>query len=238
MNKSKICLALDGLSRSTALALVASLGAMCYAVKIHDLLDARGPSVIDDLKTAGAKRVWVDYKLHDTKDTVAHRVGQLVNNGADIITLHASGGMEMMKMAMGAALAGPAEIFAITVLTSLSPEEVSRIYGFNKDGTARTPAQVALYLALMAKEAGANGIVCSALEVGLLSTYPDLKGMKFVVPGTRSAGVDLGQQKRSTTPAEAIGMGATHLVAGTQVTKATDPLAAFRAMAAEIGMEL
>jgi orotidine-5'-phosphate decarboxylase len=226
---SKICLALDGLSRDNAVALVASLGAMCHAVKIHDLYDTYGPPLIGDLRAAGAKRVWIDYKLHDTKDTVANRVTALVENGADIITVHASGGVEMMQKAVGAALAGPAEIYAISVLTSLSSEEAKRIY-------RRAPLEAALDLALMANEAGVGGLVCSALEVGFLSSHPDLMDMAFIVPGTRSAGVGLGQQKRSATPAEAIADGATFLVAGTQVTKADDPVAAFRSMAEEIGM--
>jgi orotidine-5'-phosphate decarboxylase len=228
---SKICLALDGLSRPAALGLVTSLGAMCHAVKIHDLCDTYGPGVIGELRAAGAKQVWVDYKVHDTKDTVANRVTALVENGADIITVHASGGIEMMQKAMGAALAGPAAIWAITVLTSLSPEEVKRIYG-----RERETKEVVLDFARMAKEAGVDGIVCSALEVGYLSAHPELASMTFTVPGTRSAGAELGQQKRSATPAQAMADGATYLVAGTQVTKAADPVAAFKAMAEEIGM--
>jgi orotidine-5'-phosphate decarboxylase len=89
----------------------------------------------------------------------------------------------------------------------------------------------------MAKEAGVQTVVCSALEVAMLSRSPDLKGMKFTVPGTRSVGVALGQQKRSGTPGQAVADGATYLVAGSQVTKAENPGEALVEFAREIGEE-
>ena len=236
MLESKICMALDGLTVEKSLELTVTLAPWLYAVKIHDLYDDQGPSIIGDLRRAGAKRVWIDAKLHDTPDTVAARARALVRNGASIITVHASGGIPMMKAAVDAVFTDcgrAAEIWAITILTSLDPKEIARIYGAD-----RTPNQIVLDLALMAKEANVNGIVCSAQEVGMLRQHPDLSGMVFTVPGTRSVGVATGQQKRSGTPAQAITDGATYLVAGSQVTKAKDPVAAFRAMATEIGMEI
>lgn len=123
-----------------------------------------------------------------------------------------------------------AAIYAITVLTSLDDAEIARIYG--KD---RTREEIVHELALMAKEAGVRTVVCSAQEVKMLKESVDLGGMRFTVPGTRSAGVALGQQKRSGTPAQAVADGADELVAGSQVTKAEDPVKAFEAMTAEIG---
>ena len=228
----RICLALDNLSLGRALELCARLGIWLRAAKLHDLLDAYGPAVIGELKRMGIEP-WVDYKLHDTKDTVEFRVRALVQNGAKIITVHASGGVPMMKAAVNATSSenwgASAEIYAITVLTSLDDAEIARIYG--KD---RTREQIVHELALMAKEAGVRTVVCSAQEVGMLKKSPDLEGMRFTVPGTRSAGVALGQQKRSGTPAQAIADGADELVAGSQVTKADDPIKAFAAMADEI----
>lgn len=230
--KSKIALALDGHSLQRAARFIVSLGAQLRAVKIHDLLDAIGPPAITVITALGGTP-WVDYKLHDTKDTVALRVRALVRNGAKIITVHASGGVPMMKAAVEATFSGcdepMAEIWAITVLTSLDDTEIGRIYG--KD---RTREQIVREFALMAKEAGIKTVVCSAQEVKMLAEDPELQGMEFTVPGTRSAGVALGQQKRSGTPAQAIADGATCLVAGSQVTKAEDPVAAFNAMTAEI----
>jgi orotidine-5'-phosphate decarboxylase len=156
-----------------------------------------------------------------------------VANGAKIITVHASGGVPMMQAAVNATFSGCddplAEIWAITVLTSLDKGEVARIYG-----KERTVAQIVREFALMAKEAGVETVVCSAEEVGVLSKDPELKGMKFTVPGTRSPGKALGQQKRSGTPSQAIADGATYLVAGSQVTKAEDPVMALEAMVTEI----
>ncbi len=244
MNDSKVALALDGVAPNKALHLVKELGKWLRSVKIHDLLDAWGPDFIRALKKAGAKVLWVDYKIHDTKDTVGLRVRALVKNGAKIITVHASGGVPMMKEAVKATLSESgdvlAEIYAITVLTSLSSDpndengdEIGRIYG--KD---RTREQIVHEFALMAKEAGVRTVVCSALEVRMLKQSPDLEGMRFVVPGTRSAGVALGQQKRSTTPIQAIDDGADVLVAGSQVTGDANPISAFRAIAVEINMPL
>lgn len=235
MQNSKICLALDGLSAKNAIRHVVYLGKWLRAVKIHDLLDAEGPSILADLRVRNCEP-WVDYKIHDTKDTVALRVSALVRNGAKIITVHASGGVPMMKSAVEATLSGcdepMAEIWAITILTSLDDDEIGRIYG-----KERTRVQIVRELALMAKEAGVETVVCSAQEVGALSTDPALDGMKFTVPGTRSAGVALGQQKRSGTPAQAIADGASYLVAGTQVTKAENPMEAFKQFATEIGVD-
>lgn len=227
--ESKICLALDGFGGQAAVALVNTPGQRCYAVKIHDLYDEYGPVILMDLRAAGARRIWVDAKLHDTPDTVARRMQALVGNGADIVTVHASGGVPMMRKAVQSARdENPdAEVWAISVLTSLDREEVQRIYH-------EAPDLQVFELASMAREAGVQGIVCSALEVATLSRSPALAGMQFVVPGTRSAGVALGQQKRSGTPRQAVDDGATLLVAGSQVTKAEDPVAAFDAMEAEI----
>lgn len=235
-DNSRICLALDGLTLERALELTAALGPLAHAVKCHDLYDAYGPRIIGELKKAGARRLWIDYKLDDTKKTVTFRTQALLRNGVNIITVHASGGVPMMEAALDAVFTdcGPAaEIWAITVLTSLDPEEIGRIFG--KD---RAPQKIVLDFALMAGEAGVNGIVCSAEEVGMLRRCEDLAGTKLIVPGTRSVGVALGQQKRSGTPAQAIVDGATYLVAGSQVTEADDPVAAFKAMAAEIGMRI
>ncbi|MFI5224463.1 MAG: orotidine-5'-phosphate decarboxylase, partial [Nitrospirales bacterium] len=213
---SRISLALDGLSKERALELTKKLGQWLRAVKLHDLLDAFGPSITRDLEKAGAKVLWIDYKLHDTKDTVALRVRALIKNGAKIVTVHASGGVPMMKAAVEAASSESgeqlAEIYAITVLTSLDDDEIKRIYG--KD---RTREQIVHELALMAYEAGVRTVVCSAKEVKMLKKSIDLPGMRCTVPGTRSVGVALGQQKRSGTPAQAIEDGADELVAGTQV---------------------
>jgi orotidine-5'-phosphate decarboxylase len=227
----KISLALDKMPLKAVVQFVPQLSAHIQQIatcKVHDLVDRLGPIAVAILKALGFP-VWVDYKLHDTPDTVAARAQALCENGAAVITVHASGGISMMEAAVKAAQSYGTEIRAITVLTSLSDKEIARVYG-----KERTRQEIVHELALMAKESGVPTVVCSAQEVGYLKQSADLEGMKFVVPGTRSAGVALGQQKRSATPAQAVADGADELVAGSQVTKAEDPVKAFADFAAEM----
>jgi orotidine-5'-phosphate decarboxylase len=228
MKERKLCLALDGLTLDESVRLLhhQMLGNLSYAVKIHALLDQEGPRIISLLRNYGARKIWVDAKYHDTKDTVGYRVAALRNHEVDIVTVHASGGVPMMQEAVKAA-GDQTEIWAITALTSLDDEEIMTIYG-------RARGEIVLNLARLAWSAGVTGLVCSAQEVGLLRQESYLAKMKLVVPGTRSAGVALGQQKRSGTPRQAMLDGATYLVAGSQVTKSPDPLGAFMAMEEEI----
>jgi orotidine-5'-phosphate decarboxylase len=205
-----------------------------FAVKAHSLIDAEGSDIIHSLYIAGAENVWVDHKLHDGAKTVAARVRALVNKGARIITVHASGGIKMMQAALRAARypgwpKGPlrAEIWAVTVLSTMSRAEVWESYH-------ATPQDLSLRWALLAKRAGLMTIVCSAEEVGMLSRHPELAGMKFVVPGTRPEGAALGQQQRSGTPRQAAANGTTYFVVESVVTEATDPQAAFSAFKSEI----
>lgn len=217
--KTRLSLALDGMSLVKAFGLLNRIGGMIHTVKLHDLLDTMGPKALEFLSLLGVQP-WVDYKLHDTKDTVGLRVSALVMHGAKVVTVHASGGVEMMRSAVEATKNGfderVAKIYAITLLTSLSDEEILLIYG-------RPRLVVVEILVRMALEAGVDGIVCSALELEHLRSLPEFKDVHLVVPGTRSVGADLGQQKRSDTPENAVANGASELVVGSQVTKSEDP---------------
>jgi orotidine-5'-phosphate decarboxylase len=204
--------------------LASKIGDRVHAVKVHNLYDAQGPTVVRQLHGAGAKRVWVDVKLHDIPNTVRLRARAIADSGADIITVHASGEIEMM---MAAVDAFPFEVFAITVLTSLNEEQVHLLHG--------QPSKAAvLYLARLAKLAGVDGVVCSPKEVGILAKRPELKGMKIIVPGVRSVGKDAGDQQRVDTPGNAVKNGATYLVVGRQITQAKDPVAALDALEVEL----
>ena len=222
-----IHLAADGLSLEQACHYLELFGDELESVKIHDLLDSLGPRCIAALKTAGARRLWVDYKLLDTPGTVGKRAKALVSNGADILTVH-GGDIDIMR----ATVESGAETYAVTALTSLAPSEVELLYGHG-------PQAVVLYRARMAKLAGVHGIVASAQEVDMLVGRPELKGMKIVIPGTRSPGVALGDQKRSDTPEAAVRAGATDLVVGSEVTTAENPLEAFHTFSrgAHAGLE-
>ena len=206
----KIILALDEIKNlDEAVKLVKKVGHLVYAVKIHNLYDKFGPGVVRKLKEAGAEKVWVDFKLYDISNTVRLRAKSI---DADIISVHASGGVKMMQEAV----ASGKEIFAITILTSLSSPEVQQIYNSEVD-------DVVLVLARLAKEAGVSGIVCSSQEVKMIRNHSEFKDLKVIVPGIRSSGVDLNDQKRVSTPREAIENGADYLVIGRQITQAKDP---------------
>jgi len=217
----KIVLALDEIQNlDDAVALVKKVGHLVYAIKVHNLYDRFGPDVVRVLKEAGAEKVWVDFKLSDIPNTVRLRT---LDIAADIISIHASGGVPMLKEAV----ASGKEIFAITVLTSLSSSEVKQIYN-------REVNDAVLALAKLAKKAGVSGVVCSPKEVKMLKENPELKGLKFVVPGIRSAGVDLNDQNRTGTPEQAILDGADLLVLGRQITQAQDPEAEVLKLCEEI----
>ncbi len=217
----KIILALDEIQNlDDAVALVKKVGPLVYAVKIHNLYDRFGPDVVRMLKEAGAEKVWVDFKLYDIPNTGKNRTRDI---SGDIISVHASGGVGMMKEAV----ASGKEIFAITILTSFSASEVKQIYNREVD-------DVVLVLARMAKEAGVAGIVCSAKEIKMLRENYDFKDLKLVVPGIRSSGIDLNDQNRVGTPEQALLDGADYLVIGRQITQALDPEAEAQKLCEEI----
>lgn len=223
-NQARVILAMDGMDLSKSLALVSKIGNQAFASKVHDLWDAEGPSVVGMLKEAGANRVMLDLKFHDIPQTVALRAKKAYNVGADLLTVHAGGGIAMMK----AAVDNFPFVLAVTVLTSLTEEEAHLLYG--------QPAKAAvLRLARDAKLAGVHGIVCSPQEVGVLSKRPELAGLTFVTPGVRSPGKGVDDQKRVDTPAAAIAAGARYLVVGREVVRADDPVAALTAIEEQIG---
>lgn len=222
MSKDNIILALDGMSRSDARDLAQKVGDKVYALKIHDLYDGLGPLAFSYVEGFGAK-VWVDFKLHDIPQTVERRAKALVSNGADIITVHAAGGVEMMQ----AALQSGATIYAITVLTSISEEQAKLMYG-------QSLQSAVMYFADLALDAGVHGIVCSPLEVDMLSSHGKFNVLEFITPGVRSAGVAVNDQKRVDTPERALQNGATRLVIGRQVTNADHPLLALELLTEEI----
>ncbi len=221
----RIIISADELGEQELLALASSVGSSVYAIKIHDRYDALGPSIVGELKDAGVRRVWIDAKIHDIPNTARARAKAFADNGVDIITVHASGGVEMMRAAKEGA--GNAEVYAVTVLTSLSEEDTKTIYHL-------PVAEQVLALALLANEAGVDGLVCSPQEVEMLRAEESLKDIKLVVPGVRSIGADTHDQKRVATPRVAVDAGATHLVVGRQVTTAQDPSKALAAIESEL----
>ena len=172
--------------------------------------------------------VFLDLKLHDIPATVAGAVRALRDLAPRLLTLHAAGGGAMIAAAREAAeAAGPARplLLGVTVLTSL--DDAALAATGVADGTA---AQV-LRLARLALGAGADGLVCSPLEVAMLRAALG-PGPTLVVPGIRPAGAAHGDQARVTTPEQAMAAGADWIVVGRPITAAPDPAEAAAAIAA------
>ncbi len=225
--KRQIILALDGLQLHEAVSVTREVTKRftdkLYAIKIHHLFDEHDLHAIEALRWYGARKIWVDLKLHDIPATVQKRALAIKRCGADIVSVHASGGVSMLKSAVEVGL----EVYAVTVLTSLSKSECLEVYGTE-------PEMAVKKLAQKAKDAGCAGIVCSPKEVGMLAADPALSGMKFITPGVRSAGVSVDDQSRVNTPKGAIEAGATHLVVGRQIVRAENPAQALEDLLNEI----
>jgi len=223
-NQSPVFCAIDTKDPAKAQGLAKSLHGVVGGIKLGlEYFMANGPQgyapfVGTDLP------LFVDVKLHDIPNTVAGGIASLLPLQPDFITIHTSGGPAMMKAAAQAADKAQSKrpkILGVTVLTSLDANDL-RAVGQNPD----TEGQVKR-LALLAKECGLDGIVCSPVEVKMLreTCGPDLI---LMVPGIRPAWAATGDQKRVMTPREAIDAGATYLVIGRPITGADDPAAAAR----------
>ncbi|KPJ56839.1 hypothetical protein AMJ49_03810 [Parcubacteria bacterium DG_74_2] len=208
--------------------------------KANDLLDTMGPvECIKELQKYG--HVMADPKLHDIPNTVKNRVNVYIDaelrgeiEELDIITVMASGGIEMMRSAVGTARQRSAnrespiiKIAAVTVLTSLSEEECN----INLGGPVK--AKVLQY-ARNAVLAGCPAIVCSAQELPFLRQFPELDDLIKITPGIRPKGVSKDDQKRVNTPSEAIKNGADLLAIGKAITKAENPAKAAQEINEEI----
>lgn len=192
-----------------------------------ELYTREGPSVIEELKRRG-KRIFLDLKYHDIPNTVKGAVRSAAMHGVDMLTVHASGGAEMMKAAASAANEHGVAVVAVTVLTSLSDDDL------NLFGSSSSLFSLVEKLTGMALDAGAQGIVCSPREVRLLrNTFGS--GFIVVTPGIRLPGDDPGDQKRITTPEEAFDAGADYIVIGRSLTGASNPRERLQEIANRIG---
>jgi orotidine-5'-phosphate decarboxylase len=226
--KDRLAVALDFPDARQALALVDSLGGTCRWFKVGmELYYVVGNSFVQNLRDRGFN-VFLDLKLHDIPNTVAGAVRSATQAGASLLTVHAGGGPAMLAAAAEAATTpGAPRLLAVTVLTSMDAKELISV------GISGTPAEQVLRLAKLAKAAGIDGMVCSAEEVGLLRAEIGPQAM-LVVPGIRPAGGATEDQRRVATPATAIAQGASMLVVGRPITRATDPAATAQAILNEI----
>jgi len=225
---NRVIIPLDVSSVSGALALVDQLGDEADFYKIGFELYTRGGLEVVRELVSRDKRVFLDIKLHDIPNTVARAVEAASDLGVDLLTLHASGGQRMMEAA-AEARSGHLKLLGVTVLTSMTTDEMASVWG-RKISLVRDEV---FRLANLGKEAGLDGIVSSALEA---SWIRQKLGPSFLIvtPGIRPAGSNSDDQNRVATPKEAVRSGADFLVIGRPITQADDPSAAFAAVLKEV----
>lgn len=230
----RIIVPLDVSTAEHAIALVERLPAVTFWKVGLELFVSTGPSILTELKQRH-KKIFLDLKFHDIPNTVAGACQAAAQGGVDLLTVHAAGGREMLKAAQQAAVLGATAgdqplptLLAVTLLTSLN----TRSLAFDLKIPLELPEYV-LHMALLAKDSGLGGAVCSPQEVEQLRRIcgPDFV---LVCPGVRPLWAAANDQSRTLTPSNAIKAGASYLVIGRPITDADDPLHAFEQICAEI----
>lgn len=223
--RDRLIVALDLPTVQAAEAMVVGLGdaASFYKVGLQ-LIYAGGIPFARDLASAG-KKVFLDAKLLDIDNTVAHAVASIAGLGMTFLTVHAY--PQAMRAAVAARGEAPLKLLGVTVLTSMDDSDLAAA------GYAGRAADLVARRAADARAAGMDGIVASPAEAAAVRAIAG-PGLSVVTPGVRPEGSHAGDQKRIATPAAAIRAGADYLVVGRPVTAAPDPKAAAAAIVAEI----
>jgi len=224
-----IFVALDTPDLPKALALAAAVKPHVGGLKVGlEFITALGPEAVRKIVATGLP-VFADVKFHDIPNTVAGAAREIARLGAQIFNIHVSGGEAMMRAAVEAArgVDPKMKIIGVTILTSMTDADLESV---GQHGPALAQVE---RLAKLAKHCGLDGVVCSPRETALVrkACGPDFL---IVTPGVRPLGSDLADQRRVTTPADAMRAGSDILVIGRPITAAADPAAAARAIAAEI----
>jgi len=217
MTLPKIFCAIDTNDINQATKIVQSISDTCGIKLGLEFFNAHGVKGVKDiLKIVGDVPLFLDLKYHDIPNTVAGAIRAVTYRlKPAFLNVHASGGLDMMKAAKDACPEGT-KLLAVTVLTSIDADTLDSV-GQGSDASAQVKK-----LALLAKEAGCDGVVCSSHEIEAIRAAC---GDDFItmVPGIRPEGSDAGDQKRIMTPKEAVQKGATHLVIGRPITQADEP---------------
>ena len=224
----RICLALDFPARTEILSFARRFAGRVGWMKVGlEAFTAEGPSIVREVAELGP-RVFLDLKLHDIPATVERAVATAARTGAAMINVHALGGRAMLEAARRAAPAsGAVKLIAVTLLTSLDARALSDL------PIAGDPRGIARRLALLARDCGLDGVVCSAEDLPAVRGACGL-GFLTVVAGIRPAGSPASDQKRVASPREALEAGADLLVVGRPVTAAPDPDRALDDLLSEI----
>jgi orotidine-5'-phosphate decarboxylase len=232
--RNPIIVALDVPTADEALKLAEQLAPVCGGFKVgSELFTAAGPEVVRRIRGLGAP-VFLDLKFHDIPNTVARAVAAAVKLDVQMLSVHASGGMEMLKAAERVAQESawqlghaPPLVLAITILTSLDSSALSQI-GFDPNVNRQVRR-----LANMANQVGLRGLVCSPREVAELRQMLPAS-TQLVIPGIRSQPVAADDQRRTLAPREALALGANWLVIGRPICAAEEPRAAAEKILKEI----
>lgn len=226
----KVIVALDFATEAQALKLVDGLDPTMCRLKVgKEMFTHMGPSFVKKLENRGFG-VFLDLKFHDIPNTVARAVAAAADLGVWMVNVHASGGPRMMEAAAKALEPYGAKrplLTAVTVLTSMDEEQLRAV------GITCPLEEQVLRLATLTRDCGLDGVVCSAREAAMLRQHLG-QDFKLVTPGIRPRNAEVGDQIRVVTPAEAIKLGSSYLVMGRPITKAPDPIAALKAVNAEL----
>jgi orotidine-5'-phosphate decarboxylase len=224
--EERLFVALDYPDAASALTLAKRLAPLGISYKVGmQLFYAEGMAVVNQLQQLG-KPVFVDLKLHDIPNTVAGSVEALVGQGVDFFNVHTQGGPDMMQAAVLSAQKAaerlgkpPARLIGVTLLTSLSSHALESFLFVS----GVSVSEYVQHLALQAKKAGLDGVVCSAQEASIIreACGPDFL---LITPGIRPAGSDSHDQVRAITPSQALKNGSDYLVIGRPITGVEDPL--------------
>jgi len=233
--RDKLIVALDVPSAEAGLRLAERLRGHAGMFKVGlENFTAEGP-VLPRFLVAVGEKVFLDLKLYDIPNTVRAAARQAAQLGVSMFNVHASGGRKMMEAALAGAQEGSAGrpdgsrplVLAVTVLTSLAGEDLAEV------GFRGSPEEAVVRLALLARQAGLDGVVASPREVTALRRALG-PGFVIVTPGIRPASAAADDQARIATPESAIRAGADYLVVGRPITEAADPAAAADAIVAEM----
>ncbi|WP_367299421.1 orotidine-5'-phosphate decarboxylase [Hafnia alvei] len=221
---SPILVALDYADKNAALAFVDNIDPRDCRLKVgKEMFTLFGPQFVRELQQRQFE-IFLDLKFHDIPNTAAHAVAAAAELGVWMVNIHASGGARMMTAAREALLPFGKDaplLIAVTVLTSMEAQDLRGI------GIELSPADYAERLALLTKECGLDGVVCSAHEATRLKASCG-QAFKLVTPGIRPAGSSAGDQRRIMTPVEAAKAGVDYMVIGRPITQSPAPAETLR----------
>ncbi|MBV8600106.1 MAG: orotidine-5'-phosphate decarboxylase [Candidatus Eremiobacteraeota bacterium] len=230
MNAPELIVALDVPAFEDARRVLDALDGLPIVYKVgFEAFCAYGDAIRDEIEQR-RQTYFLDIKLHDIPNTVARAIRAVVRPGARIIDVHALGGSEMMQAAVEASEQraaelgiDPPEIFAVTILTSIAPEDLREL------GLTGGPGENAIRLAALARDARCSGVICSPQEVRDLKSFFGTD-FKTLTPGIRPAESPHGDQKRVMTPREAREAGTDYIVVGRPILESADMRATAQAI--------